>query len=69
MSEKSNKSSKAGAVKASSAGIDSKAPVRAFFDGGPSIEELCTADTTKLQILCEPKFPAPFLAPSLIVIR
>jgi hypothetical protein len=39
--------------------------VCAKFGGGPSIEELSTADTAKLQILCEPKFPAPFLAPSL----
>jgi hypothetical protein len=39
--------------------------VCAKFDGGPSIEELSKADTARLQILCEPKFPAPFLAPNL----
>jgi len=37
----------------------------ATFDGGPSIEEISKADQTSLQILCESRFDAPFLASNL----
>jgi hypothetical protein len=38
----------------------------AKFDGNLSIEQLSKDDETRLQILCEPRFPAPFLAPNLV---
>lgn len=43
--------------------------VCAMFDGEPSIEELSKADDARLQILCEPRFPSPFLAPDLVGYR
>ena len=39
--------------------------VCAKFDGGPSIEDLGKADETALQILCESRFDATFLASNL----
>lgn len=39
--------------------------VCAMFDGGPSMEEISKEDATSLLVFCEPRFPGPFLAPSL----
>lgn len=40
--------------------------VCAMFDGAPSIEDLSEADEARLQVLCEPRFASPFLAPDLV---